>query len=70
MVTLAFFKIFESRSLLGESYSDKVTEFMDWKSANDLSIKKYPFAKDMKQLIIQQLEKDGKKEDIEKVQKW
>ena len=40
---------------------------MDWRSVNDVSVKSYPFAGDMKRLIIEQLQKDGKKEDVEKV---
>lgn len=67
IVALAFYKIFESCALLGQSYSEKVTEFMDWRSVNDVSVKSYPFAGDMKRLIIEQLQKDGKKEDVEKV---
>lgn len=67
IVTLAFFKIFECCALLGQSYSDKVTEFMDWRSVSNVSVKAYPFADDMKRLIVEQLQKDGKKDDVEKV---
>lgn len=67
IVTLAFFKIFESCALLGENYSAKVAEFMDWRSVNNVSVRSYPFADEMKRLITEQLQKDGKKEDVEKV---
>lgn len=40
---------------------------MDWRSVNSVSVKAYPFADDMKRLIVESLQKDGKKEDIEKV---